>query len=155
MQYSRMTEEQDRARNAWPKGDYPFIVKAIEDKPTRSGENMMLVVDMEVHNNEGKTKKMKDWVVYDMESMAWKFRHLSATTGLLAKYEDGSITPGDFLEKHGVVRLTTSEYTDNDGETSVQNTVKDYVKPGEAKGTPAAIVSGLPADEPFNDDLPL
>lgn len=154
MQYSRMTEEQDKARNAWPKGDYPFIVKVVEDKPTKSGDNMMLVVDLELHRDDGATKKLRDWIVYDLDSMAWKLRHFAATLGLLEQYDANMLTPGDVLEKHGVVRISTTEFTNNDGEVTLQNVVKDYVKPGEAKGT-QGLESGLPSDEPFNDDLPL
>ncbi len=154
MKYSRMSEDQDRNRNALPKGDYPFIIKAVEDKPTKSGRYNMLVLDLEIHLDNGRTKKQKDWVVYDMEEMAWKLRHLAATTGLLAEYESEVLAPEDLLEKHGVVRLTTQEFTDSDGEITTSNAVKDYVKPGEARGV-APIKSGLPEDAPFNDDIPL
>lgn len=158
MKYSRFSEDQERKRNQerqpLPKGDYPFIIKAVEDKPTKSGRYNMLVLDLELHLDDGRTKKQKDWVVYDMEEMAWKLRHLAATTGLLEEYESNTLTPGDLLEKHGVARLTTQEYADSDGELTISNAVKDYVKPGEAKGV-SPIKSGLPEDAPFNDDLPL
>lgn len=152
LNYEYLSAEDDKPNFALPEGDYPFVVRALEDKPTKSGKNNMLVVEMDVYTPEGKAKRMRDWIVYDMPQMAWKFRHWCITLGLEAEYESRKFDEKLALNKHGVVSLKCEDYVNQNGDLSTQNVVKDYVKPGEAKGVAA------PAKEPepfLDEDIPL
>jgi uncharacterized protein DUF669 len=146
-----MSEEDDLNRNILEKGEYPFHVETIELKSTKSKLNLMLELKLSVMGNDGKVVKVKDWVVIDMEEMAWKFRHFAYTCGLADKYEAKTLEARDFLGKHGVVKLSIRDY-EQDGEQRKANAVADYIKPGEAKGNPQPANSG---SDFVDDDIPL
>lgn len=148
--YKRLTEEQDKLGNVFPKGEYPFSVKSVQQKPTKSGLNNMLVVELSVMNDKGKSKLVTDFIMLDMDDMAWKLRHFAASCGLLDYYDNDTLESTHFLGKHGVVKLAISDY-EKDGEMLKSNKVTDYVKPGQAKGN-----QQINDAEPFyNDDIPL
>lgn len=148
--YHKLTEQEDQMRNVLPKGEYPFHIKTIEQKPTKSKANTMLEVELSVLDNNGRSVTVKDWVVIDMEQMAWKFRHLAATCGLMDSYEADTLETYHFLGKHGVVKLSIREY-EQDGEIRKANAVVDYVKPGQAKGN----MDSQKNDNDFiDDDIP-
>lgn len=143
LSYRVWTEQEDEMRGIIEKGDYPFIVVSIEQKLTKSGNYEMLALEIEVTDNQGRQRKMKDWIVL-MDEMGWKLRHFAATCGLLDKYENRTLRPADFLKRNGVVRIAVGERKDADGNKTgqKQNHVVDYVKPlGEASA-------------PRNDDQP-
>ncbi len=146
--YRRLSEEEDKMRNLFEKGEYAFSIKKIEEKPCKDPANQMLVLDIEVMNDSGRVLKVRDWVMLTIENMEWKLRHLCATTGLLDKYEAGTLNAQDFLNKHGVAKLVIDEY-EKDGEAVKTNRVADYVKP-------KAGASSKPANGGFiDDDIPL
>ncbi|MBX4189693.1 hypothetical protein KW791_00125 [Candidatus Parcubacteria bacterium] len=128
LHYKKITEEEDQVRNVLEKGQYPFSVKSVMEKPTSKKDNHMLEVEIRVMGNDGREYNVKDWIVTTMEEMAWKFRHFAATCGLLDRYEAEVLEARDFLGKNGVVKLTISEY-EKDGEMRKVNRVADYVKP--------------------------
>jgi hypothetical protein len=133
--YKKLTEEQDQMRNVLDKGEYPFRVLSIAQKPTKKGDNQMLEVELMVMDMEGREVKVRDWIILTMEEMSWKFRHFAATCGLLDRYDADLIEARDFLDKHGVVKLSIAEY-EQEGEKRKVNRVADYVKPGMAKPVP-------------------
>lgn len=141
--YKRINEEQDKLRGAFPKGEYPFHIKSIEEKLCSNEINTMLVVDLVVINDSGRQLTIRDWVMLDMENWEWKLRHFAATCGLLDRYDKGLLEASDFLGKNGVAKLTIAEY-EKDGEVAFINRVSDYIKPGQAKG-----------NDFIDDDIPL
>jgi len=132
LSYKRMTEEQDKMRNVFEKGEYPFTVKAITEKPCKNQVNTMLVVELEVMNHEGRVKRIPDWIVLDMEDMQWKFRHFADSCGLIDLYDAENLQAKDFLGKNGVAKITIDEY-EKDGEIFKNNKVADYIKSGKVK----------------------
>ncbi len=148
--YKRITAEQDKMRNVFEKGEYPFSVKSCEQKPTKSGQNQMLVVELSVMNDEGRSITVTDWIMLDMENFEFKLRHFAATTGLLDSYDADTLDARDFLGKHGVAKLSIAEY-EKDGEIIKCNRVGDYVKPGCAKGNQVKTENDTSF---FDDDIP-
>lgn len=150
LRYSFLTAEDDKMRNILEKGEYPFSIKSIKQGITKSGMYNMLTVELNIFDANGKAHPLKDWILLDMEDMSWKFRHFAATCGLLAEYEAKNLDTTDFLGKNGVVKLTVEEFTDSDGDVKLSNKVKDYVKPGEAKGS----TSPDKMNDFLDDDVP-
>jgi hypothetical protein len=149
LSYHRINEEEDQMRNVFEKGGYAFQVKSIESKKTKSGNNLMLVVELSVHDSKfARTINVKDWIVLDMEEMAWKLRHFAATCGLLEKYDAEELDAKDFLGKYGVVKLSIREY-EQDGELRKANAVADYIKPGKEN-----LKEATPSNDFVDDDIP-
>lgn len=149
--YKKLTEQEDQMRNVLEKGEYPFHVKSIMEKPTKKGTNKMLEVELSILDINGKECTIKDWIMLDMDEMLWKLRHFSATLGLLDKYEDGTLDARDFLNKNGVVRLSIADY-EKDGELRKINRVSDYLQPGKSKGNTAKEGANTSNSETFFDD---
>lgn len=149
--YNRITEEQDQMRNVLDKGEYPFHIKSVAEKPTKKGTNKMLEVELGILDLNGREMTVKDWIILDMDDMAWKLRHFAATLGLLDRYEDDLLEIRDLLGKNGVARLSIAEY-ERDGEIRKINRVTDYVKPGQTKGNPTKTTAKKQGNEPFFDD---
>lgn len=143
--YNHITEEQDKMRNVFEKGEYPFVVKSAQQKICKNNVNTMLVVELIFSNKEGNTITVTDWIMLDMENMEWKFRHFCSTCNLLDRYDDNILEEKDFLGKHGVAKLNVSEY-EKDGEIHKINRVADYVKPAlnALQATNYAIAGDVP-----------
>lgn len=133
--YRRITEEQDKLRNIFPKGEYPFHVKSIKEDFCKNKVNKMLIVEINVMNENGRQITVKDWIMLDMEEMEWKLRHFAATCGLLDRYEEDMLEERDFLGKNGVAKLSIAEY-EKDEELVKINRVADYIKPKNHESKP-------------------
>ena len=144
LHYKHISAEEDQMRNLLEKGEYPFYVKSIIEKKTKSGQYDMLELELGIIDKNGHELRIKDWVVL-MDEMAWKFRHLSATCGLLDLYEQEAIESNDFVGKQGMVKINISEY-EKEGESRKVNRVADYLaKP--------VIQPQKVDDNPFIDDM--
>lgn len=127
--YSYVSAEQDAMRNVLDKGEYAFQVKSIAEKPTKSGNNHQLEVEISIVAN-GRENTLRDWVLTDHEEMGWKLRHFAATCGLIQRYDNKTLEARDFLGKNGICKLAVKEY-EKDGEKMKGNSVVDYIKPRE------------------------
>src|SRR5258708_7923579 len=106
--YRKITDEEDKMRNLFEKGEYPFTIKTCTAKRCKNGINQMFVIEASYTNHEGRSNLITDWVILDMEGMEWKLRHLAATCGLLDKYEADTLEDVDFVNKRGTGKLTKS-----------------------------------------------
>lgn len=102
-----------------PKGTYDFEVFRAEDKISSKG-NDMIAIDIRVFAPDGSMPFVKDWL---LEVMAFKLRHFCETTGLIGKYDDGSLCAEDCLRASGKVQLDIEKAKGNYGP---KNVVKDY-----------------------------
>ena len=150
LRYEKLTAEQDIMRGVLEKGEYPFSVKSCKQGITKSGDYNMLTVELILLDSKGSQHPLKDWILLDCKDMAWKFRHFCATIGMLENYDAGDIDPFDIPGKNGVAKVSVEEYED-DGEIKKSNKIKDYVKPGEAKGN----TSPDKMNDFVDDDIPL
>lgn len=146
--YKKLSEAEDQMRGVLEKGQYPFRVKSVIQKKTKSGAYEMLEVELGVIDNNGREITIKDWIVF-MDEMAWKFRHFAATCDLMDFYEEDRLEHYHFLNKNGVVKLSIREY-EKDGEVFKANAVADYIKPSRQESQAAN------DSAPFiDDDIPL
>ena len=146
--YRRITEEQAQMRNIFEKGEYVFRVENVEIKPCKNQINKMLVVGLNLLNDAGRTLKVTDWIMLDMENFEFKLRHFAATCGLIEKYDSDTLEAKDFIGKNGVAKITVQDY-EKDGETIKTNRIIDYIKPGQNKSQVANSDSFVDSDIPF------
>jgi len=142
--YKRITEEQDQLRNVFPKGEYKFLVESVEEKTCKNGINKMLVVGL-LLLNEGRSLKITDWIMLDMENFEYKLRHFAETCGLLDKYDLDNLEATDFLGREGVAKVSVSEY-EKDGEIIKTNRINDYAKQNLTKSNDSEFAN---SDIPF------
>jgi hypothetical protein len=137
MRFEAKSEEQIERENLMPEGTYDFEVLSAEDTVSKKG-NDMIKVNLGLYQGEAMTWKVFDFL---LPSMPAKLRHFCDTTGLLAKYEAGTLGAADCKGRAGKVKIIIKPAKDGYGP---QNGVDDYVcrqakplthdpKPPEAK----------------------
>jgi hypothetical protein len=124
--YRKITAEEDKMRNVFEKGEYSFLVESVEKKDCKNGINTMLVVNL-LLMNEGKSLKITDWIMLDMENFEYKLRHFADSCGLIEKYDANTLEDKDFLGREGMAKVSVTEY-EKDGELIKTNKINDYVK---------------------------
>jgi hypothetical protein len=124
--YKKITEEEDKSRHLFPKGEYNFSIRSVVEKKTKNGSNNMLEIELLVKDSNGREMIVKDWIVL-VEQMGWKLRHFSNACNLLDKYDSQLLEARDFFDKKGIVKLTIREYQSETGMRTV-NSVEDYIK---------------------------
>lgn len=137
LNYRPVSEEEILMSSVLPAGQYEFVIDKITEEKSKGGTDKngnpkkifdMLVVELRIYNSAGAERKIKDWVILDDEVMAFKFRHLASTLGMLDKYESKTLTIQDLVGKHGVVKLGIKDFIDQYGEPKKSNGVVDYMK---------------------------
>lgn len=149
MRIKPKTEEEVATRKLLPEGTYPFKIDNAEEKVSKNGNDMIVLV-IEVYTPDGKSTVIYDYL---MESMAYKLRHAAYACGLVAEYESGNLNDYDFKGKEGFLKLGIQK--DKTGEYGDKNVVKDYIvaDTGSQKTTPTKAKKADDAD-PFADEIP-
>ena len=156
MKFKPMTEDEIVSATLLEAGEYPFEVLAASEEISKAG-NEMIRIQLAVFGPDSKQAHVYDYL---MEKMAFKLRHFCETTGLLAKYEAGTLSELDCEGKAGFVKIKIDPAN---GSYSAKNSVQDYVKPAAAsapdvprKLTPAEFATKHELDEKskFDDDIP-
>jgi hypothetical protein len=125
-------------------GDYDFEVLSAEHAISQKSGNPMIKLKLGVYRPNGNQQWVWDYLIGSVE---FKLRHFCDTTGLLGKYQSGTLTPEDCNGRSGKVRIAIDE--DKSGKYPPKNTVKDYVC------RPAKPITPPTASEPDpNDDVP-
>lgn len=150
MRFKPQTEQEIQAMSLIEAGTYPFEVLEAEDTKSKSG-NEMIKVKLRIWDNMGRERMVFDYL---LEAMAFKLRHFCDATGLLDKYEAGSLQASDLLSRNGKLELEVEvgkAKPDGSGNYPDKNRVGDYVKSDGAVSKPVA-----KAGEPdfIDDDLP-
>lgn len=145
MTFTPKSENEIKEAGLAPDGDYDFNVLEAADCTSKKG-NPMIKVKLGVYHGESVR-----WHVYDylLGAMEAKLRHFCDSTGLLAKYESGSLCAEDCKGRSGKVRLIVDQ--DDEQKYPPKNTVKDYVV---RKAKPLNKPNASPAKEPEDDDVP-
>lgn len=156
MRFSPMSEDELASASLLEPGVYPFEVIAANEEISKAG-NEMIKIKINVFGSDGKQAHVFDYL---MEKLQFKLRHFCETTGLLAKYEAGTLSELDCEGKAGFVKIKIDPAN---GSYSAKNSVQDYVKPAAAsapdvprKLTPAEFATKHELDEKakFDDDIP-
>jgi hypothetical protein len=131
------------------KGEYPFTVVESENAVSKN-ENEMIKLKVAVYTAESENPRC---YIFDylMESLAAKLRHFCDAAGLLVKYEAGTLSAYDCLNKEGTCRVVIQK--DKTGQYSDKNAIADYVC---RKAKPLQMGGQVNTDEPppHTDDLP-
>lgn len=139
MKFQPKSEEEIVRDNLLPAGDYAFEVVRAIDATSKSG-NEMIELNLKVFDDEGGYRFVKDYL---LESMAFKLIHCAQACGLEQEYNDGELIADQFVGRSGFLKLAVKE--DKTGQYQPQNSVKDYIKPGENDGKAAPVAAKKPA----------
>lgn len=151
MKFTPKTEEE--VSNLLPEGEYMLVVTEAEDRVSKSGAEM-IYLKLETVDEDPFSKIIFDYL---LEAMAYKLRHFCEATGLLPKYDEGSLVAADCIGRKVLAKVFIDS---KDPAYAPKNAIRDYVidktKRAEASGKPPGI--GAPKDagteEFFNDDIP-
>ena len=121
MQFKPCSEEEIADRKLWAKGVYPFEIVEAAEKVSQSGGNEMIELRVKISRPDGASRVLPDYLV---AKRIEKLRNAAAATGLLDRYEAGSLADADFRGKRGRLKLTVEKgkngYPD-------RNVVADYL----------------------------
>ena len=117
MKFTPMTEAEIVSASLLEAGEYPFEVLAASEEISKAG-NEMIRVKLAVFGPNGQQAHVYDYL---MEKMAFKLRHFCETTGLIAKYEAGTLGELDCAGKTGRVKLAVEPAN---GKYDAKNVVK-------------------------------
>ena len=138
MRFTPKDEKTLASENVLHPGVYDFEVATAKEKLSKAG-NEMIVVDLKVYDDQGKTRFVRDYL---MESFLPKLLYFCKEIGLRAKYDAGTLSSTDLEGKSGKVELAIKQ----NGDFPAKNTVKWYgVK--EKKGATAPAKKSAPATE--------
>lgn len=124
MKHTPLSDEEIAKQGLLPDGCYDFEVTAAEEKVSSKG-NDMLEIKLNVFDADGTPRPRTDWI---MPQMAKKFKHFHNATGMMDKYESGSLLPTDVIGKTGKCMIKSEPYTNKDGLSVMSNKIDDYVK---------------------------
>lgn len=151
MNFQPKTEEELQAEAVMPGGEYDFeVIEAADTISKRSG-NDMITAKLKVFAPDGSFRTVTDYL---MEKMAWKLRHFCEATGLMDKYDAGTLAARNCEGRAGRVILQVDpERKSEDGTKtySPKNSVKDYV--ASAGGTRRANVPAM-SDDMEDSEIP-
>lgn len=124
MNFKPKTEDELQRDMLWPDGEYDFDVQDAVDKVSKAG-NEMIQVTLRCYDANGSERLVADYL---MEQMAFKLRNFCAHTGLIGKYEAGTLEAADCIAKSGRVQLRQRFQEGFPAKMEVKNYVKAAVE---------------------------
>lgn len=122
MKFIPKKEEELKAFNVFPAGEYDFDIVKASDVLSKAG-NEMIVVELAVFDVTRKKCTVYDYL---LENIPHKLKHICEAVGLSNEYLTGCLT-ADMLFKRSGRCVLKIEY-DKSGKYSDKNVVKDYCK---------------------------
>lgn len=151
MQFTPRSEKEVSQYSLIPKGEYDFEVLEAEDCVSKNSGNEQIKLKLGLYVGD---KRRLVWD-YLLPALEYKLRHFCDSVGLLAKYENGTLTAEDCVGRSGKCKIDIQR--DPGGFYEDKNVVKDYVlrpakplKATQEKEEPKA----QEPQEPPQDDLP-
>lgn len=122
MQFQPRTEKDILESRLFPKGDYDFEITEAAEKTSKAKGNDMIELKLRITDSRGLGRTLTDYL---MPEVPLKFLHCCQVCGLVAEYENGSVSAADFTRKRGRLSLViekdkTKLYPD-------KNAVADYI----------------------------
>jgi len=125
MRFDPKSEEDINSYGLLQDGIYDFEVVEARDRVSRSG-NDMIELKLKLWDKSGGVKIIFDYL---LEAMAYKLRHFCSVTGLIQKYEEGSLQAMDCIGRCGraeiIIQPGAGKQTG--GYYPDKNSVKDYI----------------------------
>lgn len=122
MKFTPISEADAATVGLWPAKIYDFEVVEASDSRSKSG-NEMIKLNVAVFNDEGKHRKIFDFLV-DSEKTQYKVRHFAASCGMLVQYEKGELRAVDLMHKTGRCQVRQEPAANG---YPAKNTIADYV----------------------------
>jgi hypothetical protein len=125
MIFKPCTEQEIADRKLWAKAVYPFEITEATEKVSQGGGNPMIELKVKISRPDGASRTLTDFL---LEKTPEKLLHCCKATGLLDRYESGSLADSDLQGKRGKLRLGVEKkkgYPD-------RNVIADYVCDGVA-----------------------
>lgn len=119
----RSSHEIDTA-NLYQPGEYDFEVMSADNKTSKNG-NEMIALKVKVFGTDGGQRHVYDHLM-SLEKVAYKLRHFCEATGLIAKYEAGSLEAADCELKTGRLVLAIDS---KNKDYPPKNVIRDYITP--------------------------
>lgn len=145
--------------NLLPKGVYFFEVTNAKDTSSKAGNDMM-VLTLKVYNDE-QSKTITDYLVGQIDSMAYKIRHFAESIDMLTEYESGEMLAETVIGAAGQCKVDIDE---KDPAFPPKNVIRDYVKRVVKQGAPStpapkvaakrATKKAVTADDMPDDSIP-
>ena len=126
MRFEPKSEAEIAQAGLWAKGTYDFEVAEANEKVSSKGNDMVELI-VRVYDQEGKSRKIFDWLV-STDGAAYKIRNFAAATGMLPDYEKGELRASEMVGKTGKCELIISK--DKSGQYPDKNAIADYVTGG-------------------------
>lgn len=146
-----LSEKQLAEGDLIPKGTYDFLVLDAEETISKSG-NDMIKLKIRIFMPDGRERVIFDYL---LEAMEFKTGHFAEATGLLDKYQNGSIDAHDCLGKSGKCKIIIQ--SDKEGKYPDKSVIGDYIPTDEAQSNKlkSKVEAAKQTDDGFGDtDLP-
>jgi len=145
MEFKPKSEEEVKKGSCMPAGEYDFEVLEASDAISKKG-SAMIKIHIGLYDGPEIAWRVFDYLLPQMEA---KLRHFCDSTGLLSKYESGTLTAADCKGRAGKVQIVVEQSE----QYGAQNKVKDYVCRA-AKPLTQPVKEGEPAAPPEDYDVP-
>jgi hypothetical protein len=121
-----LSDDEIQSMNLVPEGQYNFEVVKATDKVSKQG-NAMLELQLKIWDSSGKERIVFDYLV-GIPAMVYKIKNFCQTTGLTEKYNMGSFSAHDCLNKRGTAYIVVQKGSMkiDGGFYPDKNSVKDY-----------------------------
>lgn len=158
MRFDPKTEKE--VQNLLDPGICDFEVADAKDTSSQARNDMMVLTVIVYQGDQKKT--IKDYLVGQVDSMAFKIRHFADTIGMLDVYESGQLEAENVIGATGKCRIDIDK---KDPAFPPKNVIRDYIKrdsqPQKAptavtNTTPKAAIKGSASakDAFLDDDIP-
>lgn len=137
--------EDSELKSKFEPGRYRFKIVNAQDMVSKAG-NIMIKIELEVWNESQRHLTCFDYLLPNLQSMAWKFKHLLESVGLDEEYNKGILNLELLKNKIGFVELVFEEKNE-----------KNYLKPKDylfIKDDTHPTVASNQQDTEFNDEIP-
>ena len=144
MTFAPKSEKEVQEGALAPEAEYDFDVLDAEDTISKSG-NPMIKVKIGLYIGDKVKNQVFDYLLPAMEA---KLRHFCDTTGLLSRYESGTLEAADCVGRSGRVKIVIEPEKNG---YPAKNVVKDYIcRPAKPLGGQ----SGQPEPPVEDGDIP-
>lgn len=152
MKFDPKTDKELELMEIVPEGLYPCEVADAKDKVSRSG-NEMIELKLKLWDEMGRERLVFDYL---LPQMAKKLKHFAVASGMLDKYDHGSISAMDCIGKSITAEIGIQEgqdKPDGSGKYPAKNAVKDYMIATPQDMAAKRASQAAPVDQ-FNDSIP-
>lgn len=159
--YDVMSEQEaiEERFNLLKEGEYDAVILASQDKVSANRGNPMMDIMLQVFDETGKARNVRDFLVFT-KSMMWKVIRFADSAALLKEYEEGKLCSevavgqrvrvkigieegGEISQDKLQGKAAGSKYPD-------KNKVEDYIKRSEQN----PVESKTKTDPELDDDVP-